>query len=189
SSTSHITVQGGQLRVVAGEDALNASEDDVSRIAVHGGYLFAWGETGDGIDSNGTLEITGGTVVAIGSFARGEGGLDADGGIIITGGTVVATGARAPLPLHTPGEQAALVLDVRPVPRIGDVLAVTSPSGEVLLAYEAVARYAQLVFSSPDVVAGASYGVHVGGAGVTSAPDGLHVAISDLGVHVRDARP
>src|SRR5690606_3012596 len=53
SSDSHITVEGGQLRVVAGEDALNASEDGVSRIAVHGGYLFAWGETGDGIDSNG----------------------------------------------------------------------------------------------------------------------------------------
>src|SRR5690606_4253497 len=99
SSDSHITVEGGQLRVVAG----------------------------DGIDSNGPLETTGGAVVAIGSFDRGEGGLGADGGITIAGGTVVATGLRAPFPLRTPGEQKALLLYLRPVQRVGDVLTVTGP--------------------------------------------------------------
>lgn len=189
SSTSHITVQGGQLRVVAGEDALNASEDGVSRIAVHGGYLFAWGETGDGIDSNGTLEITGGTVVAIGSFARGEGGLDADGGITITGGTVVATGLRAPFPLRTPGEQKALLLYLRPVQRVGDVLTVTGPEGEPLLVFEAGGRYDKLVFSAPEVVAAGRYGVHMGGAVAGETVDGLHGAVVDLGTRVRDVRP
>lgn len=172
SSTSHISIAGGHLVIRAGEDGLNANEDGVSRISVSGGYLDILSETGDGIDSNGTLEITGGTTVAIVTFGSGEGGLDADDGITITGGTVVATATRAPIPLRTPGPQKALILDVLPVPRVGDVLVVTGPDGEVVADVEAVQRYARLVFSSPDIRAGAAYTVNLNGEKVGEVEPG-----------------
>src|SRR5690606_30845969 len=104
SSTTEIVISSGEIVVRAGEDGLNVSEEGISSILVTTGYLFIESETGDGIDSNGSLEITGGTVIAYTALASGESGLDADGGIFINGGTVVATATRATVQLESPGD-------------------------------------------------------------------------------------
>lgn len=156
---------------------------------MNGGHLYIESDTGDGIDSNGTLEITGGTVIAYVDLSSGEGGLDADRGITITGGTVVATATRAPLPLRTPGAQKTLILDVLPVPRVGDLLVVTQPGGEQLLAFEAVRRYSRLIFSSAAVVEGREYDVYLDGSVRGEHSDGLHSRVLDLGELVATVRP
>lgn len=189
SSTSDITIEGGSIAIHAGEDGLNASTDGTSRIKVNGGYLYIESDRGDGIDSNGTLEITGGTVIAYVDLGSGESGLDADGGITITGGTVLATATRAPIPLHTPGAQNALILDVLPVPRVGDLLVVSQPGGEQLLALEAVRRYYRLIFSSAKVVEGRTYDVYLGGSASGEPSNGLHDRVLDLGELAARVRP
>lgn len=189
SSTSDIVVEGGSIAIHAGEDGLNASEDGASRITVNGGHLYIESDTGDGIDSNGTLEITGGTVIAYVDLSSGESGLDADGGITITGGTVVATATRAPIPLHTPGTQKALIMDVLPVPRVGDLLVVTQTGGGQLLAFEAVRRYFRLIFSSAAVVEGSEYDVYLDGSVSGEPSHGLHSRVLDLGELAATVRP
>ena len=95
-SELHLTINGGNINIVSGNDGINTNEDYVSVTTVNGGNLKIQvdGSTGegDGIDSNGWLVINGGTVVAEACSFSGDAGIDSDMGIHINGGTVIATG-------------------------------------------------------------------------------------------------
>ena len=49
--------------------------------------------SGDGIDSNGDIEVTGGELYISGPTSNGDGAIDCDGSATITGGIVVAAGS------------------------------------------------------------------------------------------------
>lgn len=92
----HLTINGGTINIISGNDGINTNEDSVSVTTVNGGTLNivctgATGE-GDGIDSNGYLVINGGTVTAQACATSMDAGIDSDKGIYINGGKVVATG-------------------------------------------------------------------------------------------------
>ena len=92
----HLTLNGGTVNIVSGNDGINTNEDNVSVTTVNGGFLNIRvdGQTGegDGIDSNGWLVINGGVVHAAACSTSMDAGIDSDKGIHINGGTVVATG-------------------------------------------------------------------------------------------------
>lgn len=95
-SELHLTVNGGVINILSGNDGINTNEDGVSVTTVNGGTLTievdgATGE-GNGIDSNGWLVINGGTVIAAACGDSQDAGIDSDMGIYINGGTVVASG-------------------------------------------------------------------------------------------------
>ena len=95
-SELHLTVNGGVINILSGNDGINTNEDGVSVTTVNGGTMTievdgATGE-GDGIDSNGWLVINGGTVIAAACGDSQDAGIDSDMGIYINGGTVVASG-------------------------------------------------------------------------------------------------
>jgi len=95
-SEYHLTINGGNLNIVAGNDGINTSEDYVSVTTINDGTvkIRVDGSTGegDGIDSNGWLVINGGTVVSEGCSFSMDAGIDSDKGIHINGGTVIASG-------------------------------------------------------------------------------------------------
>ena len=95
-SEMHLTLNGGKINIVSGNDGINTNEDGISVTTVNGGTLNirvdgSTGE-GDGIDSNGWLVINGGTVIAEACSTSADAGIDSDMGIHINGGTVIATG-------------------------------------------------------------------------------------------------
>ena len=69
----------------------NSSSD--GSIVIAGGTLYIKA-SGDGIDANGTLEITGGKVTVCGPTQGDTATLDYDVSGVITGGTFIGTGAR-----------------------------------------------------------------------------------------------
>ncbi len=91
---NNVVINGGSISVHAGDDGINATFlSDVSRPAIemNGGSLtivMGAGDT-DGIDSNGDLVMTGGTIDVTGSSA-----FDIDGSISFTGGTVFINGQQ-----------------------------------------------------------------------------------------------
>lgn len=95
-SELHLTINGGNINIQAGNDGINTNEDNVSVTTINDGVLniIVTGETGegDGIDSNGWIVINGGTVTAAACSTSGDAGIDSDMGIYINGGTVAATG-------------------------------------------------------------------------------------------------
>ncbi len=95
-SELHLTINGGNINIVSGNDGINTNEDNVSVTTMNGGTLniICDGKTGegDGIDSNGWLVINGGTIYAQACATSGDAGIDSDKGIYINGGKVVASG-------------------------------------------------------------------------------------------------
>jgi hypothetical protein len=95
-SEKHMTIYGGDISIVSGNDGINVSDDQISVFAMHDGQLniHVTGETGegDGIDSNGWLVINGGIINTSSCATSKDAGVDANHGIFINGGLVTATG-------------------------------------------------------------------------------------------------
>lgn len=90
-----ITIQGGDIKVYASDDGVNAananaSQDEIS-FTMNGGNLFV--EVGEGdtdcIDSNGNITVTGGTIHLV-----GQSGFDFDGTAVYTGGEITINGEK-----------------------------------------------------------------------------------------------
>ena len=91
----HLTINGGDITILSGNDGINTNEDNVSVTTINAGTVHivaGLGEEGDGIDSNGYLVINGGTVISA-AKPMSDSGLDSDKGSYIHGGTVIAFGA------------------------------------------------------------------------------------------------
>lgn len=104
-----IELNGGTISVTSSDDGLNAaggadgsstngrpgansfSTDDSASITIQDGTLYVHA-SGDGLDSNGSLYIYGGTIFVDGPSSDGDGPLDYDGTCEITGGTLITAG-------------------------------------------------------------------------------------------------
>lgn len=91
-----ITVNDGTIHVVSSDDGFNAAGNKTSlsdyTLVINGGYIFVK-NGGDGMDSNGTTTITGGTLLVAGPTGGGDSPLDSEHGITYTGGIVMAVGS------------------------------------------------------------------------------------------------
>lgn len=61
-------------------------------LSIKGGNVYVNAE-GDGLDSNGSISMTGGTVMVSGPTNAGNGALDYNGTFDISGGTLIAAGS------------------------------------------------------------------------------------------------
>ena len=91
---THVRISGGEITISASDDGVNAaqkSDTGMPSVEISGGTLtitMGAGDT-DGIDSNGDVTITGGTISINGSSA-----FDFDGSATLTGGTVYVNGQQ-----------------------------------------------------------------------------------------------
>lgn len=163
---------GGRPPEDAG-DTFDPTEDTAYHLSITGGTLVIDAD-GDGLDSNGTAEMTGGTVVISGPTASMNGAIDVQGTFEISGGTLAAAGssgmAEAP---DATSPQAWLGFDLGQWVPEGGVLQVVDADGAVVAAFEATKEFSSFVLSVPELVAGADYTVHLGGTPVGDATGGL----------------
>lgn len=177
---AQVRVEGGSVDVRSSDDSFNASgDDDALAIDISGGSVRVVAG-GDGLDSNGSLAISGGDV-SVASTGDADGALDFETDCAVTGGTLVAAGGNMPAvptscgqPVVAVGFGAELVAgsEVRLTAEDGNTLTFTLP---------AASRYA--VLSSPDLVEGAAYTVSWdgGSADVTVSADAVTQAGEGLG--------
>lgn len=89
-----VLINGGELTIQASDDGVNAANKSSfyrASITVNGGEIsisMGAGDT-DGVDSNGDLSITGGTISVTGNSC-----FDVDGSVSFTGGTVCCNGQQ-----------------------------------------------------------------------------------------------
>jgi len=171
-----IEISGGYVKLTASDDGLNAaggsdqsgygrndmfSSDGVSSIQISGGTLIVSAE-GDGIDSNGDLTVTGGTIVVSGPTNSGNGALDCAGTATITGGTVIAAGAGGMA--ENFGSNSTQVSMLVNLSGGAGTITVTDETGGVILTAEVEKQYQCVVVSSPDLQVGKTYTVSNGAA-------------------------
>ncbi|MTE24497.1 carbohydrate-binding domain-containing protein [Microbacterium sp. ZXX196] len=191
-----VAIGGGTISITTTDDGINGSagtaDDTATNDEFAGGMggggmtdtgeyvLIAGGEItidaeGDGLDSNGSLDITGGTTIVLGPTNGGNGALDTNGSLTISGGTLLAldSGGMSGSP-STDSAQAWVATSASG--SAGSTVQILAADGTVLYEAEAAKAFGALVFSSADVVAGETYSVTVDGTEVASAATGQALA-------------
>lgn len=123
-------------------------------------------EQGDGIDANGHIEMTGGTVVISGATDTRNSALDYSGGSFeMTGGTIIGTNVdgRNSEGVGVGSSQASLYVTTGSTVAAGTVVHIENAAGESLVTFEPANDYSVIVFSSSELVAGEAYDVYLGG--------------------------
>ena len=186
----HVYVQGGDITLVASDDGLNAaggtdssgttggrdgmfgggpggmgggmSSSSNGSITISDGTLYI-NATGDGIDVNGTLTISGGYTV-VGGPAQGDTAtLDYDTSAVITGGTFIGTGAAGMAQTFSSAAQGVVSLSVGNQ-SAGTAITLADQNGNTLLSYTPEMSFQVVILSSPDIVSGETYTITVGTA-------------------------
>lgn len=96
---ANLLVASGQIAICSEDDCLNAANSDLTDYAftmdITGGTIRAYAASDDGLDSNGSLTISGSTLTVWTANTADNQALDADGTITVSGGTVFAAGGSA----------------------------------------------------------------------------------------------
>ena len=137
-------------------------------ICITGGKVIVIAQ-GDGIDSNGTLEITGGEIYVSGPDNSGNGALDYGISGTISGGTIVAAGA-AGMAESFSSDSAQAFITQSVSGNAGDKVILQDKSGTELLSYTPTKAYANLVISCPEMEKGEVYTLTVGSQTVEVQP-------------------
>ena len=166
-SKAILSVSGGETYVYAYDDAVNAS----SAINIQDGRLYAYSSGNDGIDSNGSLTLSGGTVITSGTTAP-EGGLDVDNSnrFLVNGGIVIALGGTLQSTPSTSSTQRSVSCSALSLNK-GTLLAVLDADGNPVLCFEAPRTLSNgsLFFSTPSIASNVSYTISSGGTLTLSA--------------------
>lgn len=161
-SKATLNVTGGEIYSYAYDDAINAA----SAINISGGKVYAYAVNNDGIDSNGSLTVSGGLVIGSGASAP-ESGLDCDisSRFLINGGTVIGlSGSMQTTPSASSAQRSVVYGGISATK--GEKICVQDDSGAPVLTVEfpRSMNSSVLFFSTPDIASGASYTVSTGGS-------------------------
>ncbi len=113
---------------------------------------------GDGIDSNGSIYISGGTITVSGPTDNGNAGFDYNGTANITGGTVVIAGSSGMAQgFSDTSTQYSFLHNFSSSITAGSEIVVTDDTGKEIISYVAEKEFNSVVVSSPDLANGKTY--------------------------------
>ena len=184
----HIDVQGGDIKLVASDDGLNAaggtdqsgttggrdgmfggrpggmgggmSANSNGSIIISGGKLYI-NSSGDGIDANGTVEISGGYTVVVGPTRGDTSTLDYDKTATITGGTFIGTGASGMAQSFSDSNQGVIAISVGNQ-SAGTKILLKDSNGNTIVSHEPELDFAVVILSSPEIKTGETYSLTIG---------------------------
>lgn len=154
-----IYLNGGKSTITARDDAINASASENTSgrecfIQINGGQLVIYAD-GDGIDSNGSLEVNDGTIFVSGPSNAANSALDYETEATINGGTVLAAGPAGMACGFTGGSQGSALVDLQGA--ANQTLALSTSDGSVLAEFVPVHAYQTVVVSSPNLALGDTF--------------------------------
>ena len=149
-------------------------ESGDAQLVLNGGYVFL-DARGDGLDINGAIEMTGGTVIVNGPTESMNGALDYYEELKVTGGYLLAVGstgmAEAP---SDSSAQYSIMVNLDQVQAAGTLIHIQAEDGSDILTFAPTKQYQSVVLCSPVLQEGATYTVFLGGSCTGSAVDGLY---------------
>lgn len=158
-ATCDLTINGSGSLDISGNYRHGVFSKD--GLVVYGGKVVLDSQ-GDGVDSNGNVEINGGTLLVNGPSGDGDGAFDYDGEATISGGTVLMAGAVGMAQSFTGGTQAFAL--VRASGSAGNVIEATDADGNVIATLTATKAFGCVLVSGAGVSDGDTITVSVDGA-------------------------
>ena len=159
---AYVEIGGGTIYITASDDGINAASDDESvneHIIISGGTITV-DASGDGLDSNGTIYVTGGTLIVYGPTTGADTGLDADGGILIDGGNVFVASSKEMLEIPASNSKSnVLVYGVNTVPAGSEIILTNADGGEMVRI--TLKKQAQaIILSTPELATNGTYSLY-----------------------------
>lgn len=176
-----IIINEGSIEIQATDDGINATEAGEAgteslkglqpmtgaslkaSLTISGGQV-AINASGDGLDSNGNIAITGGITTVSGPTSGGDGALDYNGECLVSGGTLAIAGsagmAQAP---SAESSQVSILLYYTVEKTANESLSLLNDQGEVILTYVPQKNYSTILISSPEMTIGKTYTLVDGG--------------------------
>ncbi|WP_373598977.1 carbohydrate-binding domain-containing protein [Paraclostridium bifermentans] len=186
-----ITINDGNIHLVASDDGINAgggndgsatngrpgennfNSSSTCEIAINGGDTVI-DSSGDGLDANGDMTITGGTTIVNGPENGGNGALDYDGTCDISGGILIAAGSvgMAQSPSSTSSQNTVNV--ALSSQSANTIIHIEDETGNDIITFAPSKQYQSVVVSSPELKTGSTYTVSYGGTSTGEVKDGLY---------------
>ena len=188
-----VVISGGIIDIRATDDGVNAAGGDGQSGGFGGGMFGGFGGAGsggdysilisggslsvdadgDGLDSNGTLTVTGGAVCVDGPVNSANGAIDYEGVGQITGGTVIALGASGmAMNFGDTSTQGSILLNIGNQPA-GTEIVLKTEEGKELLRYTSRKAFGSVAVSCPELVKGGVYILSVGDSDTEITLDSL----------------
>ncbi|MFC5702617.1 carbohydrate-binding domain-containing protein [Cohnella faecalis] len=188
-----IAISDGKISVVASDDGVNVAggsdetaaadgppggnesgADSGRKLTISGGYL-AVDAQGDGLDANGSIEMTGGTVIVNGPTENGNGALDYDGTFVMTGGFLVAAGSSGMAQATSEqSTQSGVLMTYPQTQQAGTIVHLEDSDGNAIITFAPSKNYQSVFVSSPNLKKDASYALYSGGASTGNDANGLY---------------
>lgn len=175
-----ITVSGGSIIVTASDDGFNAAggndssamggrpgqnpfeSDSDAQINFTGGYILV-SASGDGIDSNGDINLSGGVLLVSGPTNSGNSALDYGGKATVNGGVAVIAGSSGMATTFASSSlQGSFMCTVNSSVSGGTSISVTDGS-KVIASFTPSKAYNNIIVSCPDLRVGNTYTLNIGG--------------------------
>lgn len=187
----HIDIQGGDIKLKADDDGLNAA-GGTDQSGVTGGRDGMFGgerpggmgghggmtansngsikisggtlyinSSGDGVDANGTLEISGGHTTVTGPTQGDTATLDYDKSAVITGGTFIGTGSTMMAQSFSDSEQGVIAVNVGNQTAETQIVLKDS-QGNTIVSHKPELNFAVVIISTPELIKGEAYSLTVG---------------------------
>ncbi|MBR4626440.1 MAG: carbohydrate-binding domain-containing protein [Ruminococcus sp.] len=149
-----VTVKNGKLEIIAEGDGLKSSKGNVD---IEGGEIVIRSSK-DAIQAKTSIAVSGGDISVF-----GDRGLTCEGTIDITGGTLVATAYDNQCEGTLNVSQPTMMLDFTKEWSKNNPITVTAPSNNVIIERNPLRKYKYAVISSPEMDSSTEYKVFAGG--------------------------
>lgn len=185
-----ITIDDGELYLTADDDGVNvaggadgsggggwgAAASGDWMLTINGGYTVVRAQ-GDGLDSNGSIEMTGGVALVHGPTANNNGPMDmgeSGATFVISGGVLIASGSSGMAVAPTSGStQRAVLVNLSAGQAAGALFHLETAAGIEVLTFAPEKAWQSVLFSSPDLGAG-DHEVWIGGSSTGTPTDGWY---------------
>ena len=160
---------GGQMTPPNMQQAEGNEQDSEHHIQINDGNIKIVADA-DGIDSNGSLFINGGTVTVDAQATGAESAFDTDGAFIVNGGTIIGvSGSGMDESPNSYSAQNVILAYTTSQISAGDEVKITDSNGKTIAEYTAVKGGSKIVYSSDKLKTGETYTVYASGEEVGSA--------------------
>ncbi|SDI54978.1 carbohydrate-binding domain-containing protein [Desulfosporosinus hippei] len=157
---TNITVNGGKINATSTDDGINVNSK-TGVVNITGGEI-ALNANGDGLDSNGSINMTAGSVYVDGPAGNGNGSVDYDGSFAISGGTLVASGSSGMAQAPSTNTQPSILMYYTSAQAAGTALTLKDKNGTIVLTHTPSKQYSSVAISSPKLTVGSTYTLYSG---------------------------
>lgn len=190
---TYITMNDGDVHVVSADDGFNAAggndasamgqrpgmngfSEGTGSLTINGGYVYI-DSTGDGLDANGTFEMTDGYVIVDGPSNSGNGAFDYGSSCNVTGGFIVAVGASGMAQMPNQASINCVMIGLSQTISSGTLVNISDSNGNTILTFEGAKSYNNMVLCTSDLKTGEAYTVKTGGSVTGTSTDGVYTGI------------